>query len=271
MIERPEFPRLLEECAEEWELTLGETYPPGATASIAVAVTMRDGEHAVLKISVPDRESEHEVDALDAWGGNGAVRLIAHDAERWSLLIERCVPGEPLGGRPADEALDVVTALLPRLWIPAAEPFRPLADEAAWWASHLVGEWEEAERPFERTLLDAALEALRELPPTQDEQVLLHQDLHPDNVLSAERESWLVIDPKPLVGEREFGIAPVVRSFELGHSERAVRCRLDRLTADLGLDRERARLWALGQTIAWSFDDEYHPDHVETARWLLSA
>jgi streptomycin 6-kinase len=124
-------------------------------------------------------------------------------------------------------------------------------------------------RPFERTLLDAALRALEELASSQGEQVLLHQDLHADNVLRSERGPWLVIDPKPLTGEREFSLAPIVRSFELGHSQRAVRRRLDRLSADLGLDRERARGWALAQTVAWSFDSEYLPQHAETARWLL--
>jgi streptomycin 6-kinase len=95
-------------------------------------------------------------------------------------------------------------------------------------------------------------------------------ELH-DNVLAAEREPWLVIDPKPLVGEREFGLASIVRSFELGHSEQEVVGRLDQLTEWLGLDRERARGWAIGQTIAWSFDSEFHPTHLETARWLLQA
>jgi streptomycin 6-kinase len=101
--------------------------------------------------------------------------------------------------------------------------------------------------------------------------VLLHQDLHADNVLHSEREPWLVIDPKPLTGEREFSLAPIVRSFELGHSPHAVRTRLDRLSAELGLDRDRARGWALAQTVAWSLDGEYLPRHVETARWLLDA
>jgi streptomycin 6-kinase len=101
--------------------------------------------------------------------------------------------------------------------------------------------------------------------------VLVHQDLHADNVLAAEREPWLAIDPKPLVGEREFGLAPIIRSFELGHDEREVVGRLDRLTGELGLDRERARGWAIGQTIAWSFDREFHASHLETARWLLQA
>jgi streptomycin 6-kinase len=165
----------------------------------------------------------------------------------------------------------VLVSLLPRLWVPAGEPFRTLAEEAGWWASYLPDRWREAGAPFERSLLDAALDALASLPPSQGPQVLVHQDLHPGNVLRAEREDWLVIDPKPLVGERELGVAPVVRARELGHSESAVRKRLDLLTSELGLDRERARLWALAQTIAWAFGSERFTEHVETARWLARA
>ncbi len=221
----------------------------------------------VLKIQWPHRESDHEADALEFWQGEGAVRLLARDDERHALLLERCRPGTPL----RESALDVLIDLLSRLWKPAVAPFTSLADEAAWWASTIRGEWEEAGRPFEERLVDAAISTLEELAVTQGEQVLLHQDLHPDNVLAAEREPWLVIDPKPLVGEREFAVAPIVRSFELGHSKRAVIGRLDRLTVELGLDRERALGWTLGQTIAWSFNSEFHPAHVETARWLLQA
>ena len=57
---------------------------------------------------------------------------------------------------------------------------------------------------------------------SQGEQVLVNQDLHAQNVLRAQREPWLVIDPKPLGGEREFGIAALVRGRELGHGRRAV-------------------------------------------------
>ena len=152
-----------------------------------------------------------------------------------------------------------------------AAPFRSLAEEAGWWAGYIREEWDKAGRLFEEELVDAAVAALEELAPTQGEQVLVHQDLHADNVLAAQREPWLAIDPKPLVGEREFGLAPIIRSFELGHSRRAVVERLDRLSSELGLDRERARGWALGQTIAWSFGSEFQASHVETARWLVQA
>ena len=249
-------------------MTLGEPFEPGAASVLVQAALTEGGEDAVLKIQKPHRESEHEAAALELWDGEGAVRLLAHDPEHHALLIERCVPGTPLA-ETGETALDVFAELLPRLWKPAGAPFRPLAGEAAWWLDSLEATWERFGRPFERELLDAGLQALHELPPTQGEQVLLHQDLHGENVLSAQREPWLAIDPKPLAGEREFGIAPIVRSFELGHSKRDVLHRLDRLSAELGLDRERARGWAIGQTIAWSFDSTFHPTHIETARWLL--
>jgi streptomycin 6-kinase len=225
----------------------------------------------VLKIQWPHRESEHEAAALELWGGDGAVRLLAHDEERHALLLERCRPGTYLSELDADAALGVLIELLPRLWKPAGPPFRSLAEEAGWWVGSIREEWDEMGRPFEEELVDAAVAALEELAPTQGEQVLIHQDLHADNVLAAEREPWLVIDPKPLAGEREFGVAPIIRSVELGHSERAVVDRLDRLSSELGLDRERARGWALGQTIAWTFGSEIQHAHVETARWLLQA
>jgi streptomycin 6-kinase len=237
---------------------------------VAPAVTA-EGEQVVLKVQDPHRESEHEAEALRLWDGAGAVRLLDHEPDEHALLLERCVPGTPLSAAGADTALDVLVELLPRLWKPAGAPFGTLAAEAAWWADSLEQSWERLARPFERKLLDAALEALQELPRTQGPPVLLHQDLHGDNVLAAQREPWLAIDPKPLAGEREFGIAPIVRSRELGHSRADVLARFDRLVSELSLDRDRARGWTIGQTIAWAFDGEAQRTHAEVARWLLEA
>ena len=177
------------------------------------------------------------------------------------------MPGTPLSRLGQDAALDALVGLLPRLWKPAPEPFRPLADEAG--VVGRVPARDVARRAA--TLLDAALGALRELAPTQGEQVLVNQDLHADNVLAAGREPWLVIDPKPLTGEREFAVAPIVRSFELGRSRSDVLHRFDRLTSELGLDRERARGWTIGQTVAWASDGSEASWHVPVARSLMEA
>jgi streptomycin 6-kinase len=136
----------LRECAEQWSLELEQ---PFAYAFASLAVPAGD---VVLKIQFPDRESEHEAEALRVWDGDGAVRLLEHNPERHALLLERARPGTALAGLRQDEALDVVAGLLPRLWKPAGAPFRPVADDAAWWVSYLPERWEQAGRPFERSL-----------------------------------------------------------------------------------------------------------------------
>jgi streptomycin 6-kinase len=250
---------VLDECVAQWGLRLGDPYAPGA-AGHAVRVELADGTPAVLKVSTPHREAEQEADALERWNGDGAVRLLARDDDRRALLLERCEPGTFLSASP--DALDVLIGLLPRLW-KNADGFHTLADEAAWWTEYLPRECSD------RSLLDPALQYIRELAPTQGEQVLVHQDLHGENVLAAQREPWLVIDPKPLSAEREFAAASIVRSNELGHSKRDVLYRLDRLCSDLELDRDRALGWTVAQTVAWSGGSDYVEQHLETVRWLL--
>ena len=261
-------PALVRECIDFWELRKAEPYVAGA-AGHTTRVELPDGTPAVLKLIYPHREAEHEADALVAWDGHGAVKLLAHDDGRSAMLLERCKPGDPLAAAGPDLALEVLIGLLPRLWVQVDEPFHTLEDEAAWWIECLPEQWERSGRAVEGRLVDLAVDTLSSLSATQGEQVLLHQDLHGDNVLAAEREPWLVVDPKPLIGEREFAVAPIVRSFELGHSKRDALYRLDRLSSDLGLDRERARGWTIGQTMAWGFDSQYHSAHLETVRWLL--
>jgi len=240
---------LVAECCERWNLRAGKPYVPGACGHV-LRVECADGTPAVLKLFWPHREAEQEAGALERWDGEGAARLLARDDERNALLLERCEPGTFLSDAP--DALDVLIELLPRLWV-AADGFHTLADEVEWW--------------IEQRLDPSVAGLARELAASQGEQVLVHQDLHGDNVLAAEREPWLVIDPKPLAAEREFQVAPIVRSGELGHTRRQALYRLDRLCADLELDRERARLWTIVQTTAWS-EGASLPSHGAVLEWL---
>jgi streptomycin 6-kinase len=239
-----------------WGLALGPPYAAGA-GGYAAPAQLPDGTPAVLKLIQPHREAEHEADALALWDGDGAVRLLDRSEDGWALLLERCEPGTPLSAAGPEAALDVLAGLLPRLWAPAGEPFRTLADEAAWWVSSLPGEWEQAGRPFERRLLDAALDALATLAPSQGEQVLLHQDLHGDNVLAAGREPWLAIDPKGLAGDPCFDVCQFLRNPEPVPLS-VNRARLDVFCAELGLDRARVRDWCFVHAIldaCWGFED----------------
>jgi len=266
-----DLPARTQACVDLWAL---RTEPPYTESyvSLVLPVTQSDKTPAVLKLQFPHPESEHEAEALRRWNGQGAVRLFAFEPKHYALLMEKCEPGDPLSGIAGDEALEALTEILPRLWVEADKPFVSLREESTKWAENLTSLWQRAGRPFEIELLDSALQAIHDLRESQGQQVLVNQDLHGDNVLRAQRERWLVIDPKPLVGEREFSLAPIIRSYEFGHSQKATVDRLDRLTNVLQLNRERARLWTFAQTLAWSFESESSLNqHVQTARWLRHA
>jgi len=240
-----------EELVARWQLTLGEQFQAGAGGRV-YRVTRADGAPAVLKIGIPHREAEQEADALERWNGDGAIRLLARDDERNALLLELCEPGTPLSALGTKGAMDVLCDLLPRLWV-GADGFHTLVDEIECWAE--LGE-----------LDGELLQLARDLASSQGELVLTHQDLHGDNVISAQREPWLVIDPKPLAAEREFQAAPILRSGELGHTKQEMLYRLDRL-AELGLDRERMIGWTIVQTTAWS-EGATLPSHGAVLEWL---
>jgi streptomycin 6-kinase len=256
-------PALLSETAMTWGLTLGASYPPGAAGHV-VRAELPDGTPAALKVFWPHREAAQEADALERWDGDGAVRLLARDDARNAMLLERCEPGRYLSTADAGTALDVLVALLPRLWT-SADGFATYDDELPYAQEGIA-------RVGDGRLRDAARAYLRDLVPSQGELVLVHQDLHGDNVLAANREPWLVIDPKPIAAEREYAVAPIVRSPELGHSKQQVLYRLDRLCSDLDLDRDRALGWTVAQTVAWSSDGATPiATHLEIANWLLDA
>ena len=262
-------PGLVAESADKWSIRLESPFPY-AYCSLAVPGVLPDETPVVLKIQYPDRESQHEAAALRHWAGDGAIQLLAFDPGHSALLLERCLPGTALAELDSAQELGVMIELLNRLLKPAASPFRTLTDEAHHWAEGLLSKWERAGRPFQRKLLEATLDLLATLPESQGEQVLLHQDLHGGNVLRAQRQAWLAIDPKPLVGEREFSVGPVARGMTRPSTQRLLNWRLDRLVEALSLNRERARGWALVQTLAWAFEGaNVLPEQVQTALWLL--
>lgn len=271
-------PRLAAECAERWELRLGEPFEE-AHVSLVVLAERAGGARAVLKLNFPEPESEHEAAALAHWSGDGAARLLADDPERRALLVERCEPGTTLWELgDEEEANRIAAGVLRRLWrpAPADHPFRLLADEATRWAEELSGDWHRLGRPFERELVDEAIAACLELGPGGGKPVVLHQDFHGGNVLLSADRGWLAIDPKPLVGDREFDAASLLRDrrWELRDPSagRRIHRRLELLAEELGLDRKRMRGWGIAHALAWGMGEEkVEEDMVACARWLAAA
>jgi streptomycin 6-kinase len=264
-------PQITAEAATRWSLDLDLPFLDGSQAWVAPATTAA-GERVVVKIQFPHRESEHEAQALRRWDGHGAVRLLDHHEATHSLLLEWCDPGVPLVKADPAEALDVLAGLVVELAVPVLSEFASLSMEAQRWSETTPRSWVAAGRSASDPILADVLRMAEDLAGSARDSVLVHQDVHGGNVLSAGRRPWLAIDPKPLAGELEFAIAPIARSRELGHGRQAVIGRLDHLVSVLGLDRDRAIEWTIVQTMAWAFDGRgILPHHLEVVEWLRSA
>lgn len=191
--------------AARWSLDVDDPFQPGGQTAW-VSPARRAGEDLVLKVLWRHAEAEHEPEGLRAWNGHGAVRLHAAfeiDAETIALLLERCRPGTTLGAVVEPEQDLVIADLLRRLWIepPADHRFRPLASMCDVWADEYAEKISRATAGLDPGLAREGMTLFRELPINAEREVLLSTDLHAGNVLAAEREPWLMIDPKPYVGD----------------------------------------------------------------------
>ncbi|MEU1329939.1 aminoglycoside phosphotransferase family protein [Streptomyces sp. NPDC005865] len=264
-------PARVREFVERWELT-PDGEPMHGMAALVLPVVRADGTPAVVKFQVLDEETEGEPVALRVWGGDGAVRLLDHDAATGTMLLERLDAGRMLSTMTdTRKAVLVIAELLARLTAgPAPEGMRRLGDIAAEMVDGLPEALRAIADPAERALVERCGGAVREVLDEPGDR-LLHWDLHFENVLASEREPWLAIDPKPLAGDPGFDLWPALdNKFDADE----VVWRFDAMTEVLGLDRERARAWTLGRVLQnslWEIEDgrPLVADHMETARRLL--
>lgn len=192
-------PGAIRELERRWSLTLGAAYGDASCAWVA-PVTLANGSTAVLKLGMPHFEGEHEIQGLRFWNGDPTVRLLQADGELGATLLERCDPGTALRSLPEFEQDTVMAGMLRRLWRspPANHPFLPLSSLMEHWGNETE---EDEEKWADAGLVREGLRLFQELPPTAKDFVMLATDLHAGNVLRSTREPWLVIDPKPFVGD----------------------------------------------------------------------
>lgn len=243
-------PAVVTGLAERWSVTIGEPYEPGGQCSWVAPAVGRSGEDLVLKVGWQHEEARHEPDALRSWDGDGAVRLHAAHAsdESSALLLERCEPGTTLANAaPTGEHQDIVVAeLLQRLWIKPTEAdrFRPLQIMCDRWAAEFEEAFARSPGSFDPGVAREGMSLFRALPASVDRTVLLCTDLHAENILAARREPWLVIDPKPYVGDPAYDVL-----------QHMLNCR-DRLRVDpVGLASRMADLASLDpdRVTSWLF------------------
>lgn len=251
-------PSIVTELAERWALRVGEPFQPGGQCSWTAPAVDAAGRDLVLKVGWWHTEAAHEADALRLWAGDGAVLLHAdHVFDQTSaLLLEGCTPGTPLKRTLAEEEQDVVVAgLLRRLWQEPADghPFRTLQTMCDEWADEFEEKHAATPGGIDPGIARAGTALFRELPATADRHVLLCTDLHGDNILAAEREPWLIIDPKPYVGDPAYD--PLQHMLNCPARLAADPVGFARRMADLvQVDADRLTRWLFARCVQESYD-----------------
>jgi streptomycin 6-kinase len=247
------------EVAKRWSLELGDPYEPGGqTAWVAPARSPEFGD-VVLKVGWRHMEAEDEAPGLREWRGDGAIHVRTDarlSATTNALLLERCTPGTTLSTRPEEEQDVVLAELLLRLWRRPSDPasFRPLQELCDYWAACFEQKLDEGRGDgIDPGLADEGAALFRSLPATATEERLLCTDLHAENVLASERAPWLVIDPKPFVGDPTYDAL----QHHLNSRDRLVadpRALAGRMAGLLGLDPARLLVWLFAYCVVQSVD-----------------
>jgi streptomycin 6-kinase len=249
-------PELLGRLEQRWALTPDSPLDgEEPSCSYVTAVRAANGIRAVLKISMPHMEGEHEIQGLRFWDGDPTVRLLESDEEFGAMVLERCLPGTSLRTLAEEDQDVVISGLLRRMWRQPLEPhpFRSLSALTRYWGNETRSQIEE-EPDIDLGLVRAGLQLFEELPGDATRTALLATDLHAGNVVGAERETWLVIDPKPFVGDPAYDATQHLLNCRMRlrlHPEKTI---ID--FADLAeLEYERVRLWTFARAAAEPRDD----------------
>jgi streptomycin 6-kinase len=241
-------PVLLDDVARDWDLTLGAPYL--LSFHWVTPVTRADGSAAVLKLGLAAEGLAAQAQALQIYGGHGAVRLLAHDKRRGALLLERADPGTPVAALVPDHDEEATAALIGagrRLHrVPPAGCTLPdLREEGESFRAHLRRF--PGDDPLPRRLVERAGGLFDELCASAPDRLVLHGDLHHDNVLRAQREPWLAIDPFGVVGDPGYDCGAMLYNPEPWRREddllRLVPARIEQLSDGFGIPVDRVVAW----------------------------
>ena len=274
-------PALIADLELKWGVTVDVPFEKGEYNFVAPAYSP-NGLDAVLKIAPPYERTEIFAEAafLRSRAGDGCVRLLDEDRERFAILIERARPGlsmdEHFEANPfacVDPAVEVLRSLL------TLSPVDP-AD-----VQHL-DDWFDRFRRFRETDFpqdygEKAL-AIHERLRQQHRRIFyLHGDFHPGNIVTSDRTPFLAIDPKGLIGHVSYDIAVFLNNLhwwqkgKLGIVDN-LNDAVGRFAAAFEIERWEVREAAFAFMVIgawWIFDEmpEHYENEVELADiWGIS-
>lgn len=230
------------EVAELWGLS--DLKPVGNLSYNYVLSGQKGEQSIILKLGCDPNELQREATALRAFEGFGAVRVL--EEREGALLLERAMPGKSLRYTHDDESIQIACNVMKRLHqapLPKDNAFPHLRN----WLHLIDKDWD-----IPDLYLKKAREMKEHLLATSPEPVLLHGDLHHDNILS-NGKGWVIIDPKGVIGDPLFEVGAFVRNPNpelLDHA--LIEKRINTFANGLNTDQTRLAQWCfVGSILSW--------------------
>jgi streptomycin 6-kinase len=251
-------PGLVDDLMRRWSCSADGAVMHGGVGIIVPVRCGGDGSPAVIKVSPPHPGNAHEADAFAAWSGHGAVTLLERDDDQYAMLLERASATTLASLDSPDEIARVLGEVSRRLAIPAPAHLPRLREQASGWEERLRTDAAELGHGMAPRVIDAAIATVRDLGAAAPD-TMIHGDLHGGNVLRAEREPWLAVDPKGYAGDPGYDggtamKATMARAVSAGDPVKAALRLIGVFAEAAGLDPEHVRRWT-----------QYHL--VDTALW----
>jgi len=261
-------PRVLDELAQRWDLTLGRGLP-GGSASYVCAAETSTGQARVLKVGVPGPALVDEARTLRAARGCGYVLLHDDDPDRRALLLERLGESLDRSGLAPEARLDVAVDVLARAWTVPVGSAPPATDRAAALADGVRAAAAAHPGACTEGVLHTALACADRRSAARDpaREVLAHGDPHPSNLLrvTAPRpgaeSGWALVDPDGLRCEAAYDAGVLLRDWSSHLRGSDARPRLEAWC------RRVADRAALDPVAVW---DWAYLERVSTGLYLLS-
>jgi streptomycin 6-kinase len=253
-------PDLILECESRFHLKMYSHIPNLSFNYVAEAI-QKNGAKIIVKLCVPSKEVENEINALQLLQSNEIVKLLDFDSAQGILLLENLSPGKMLSTLNDDtKATAIVANIIKQIG-------KPISNEHSFpttleWFARLEKPLE-LPTGFSISLIDKAKHIAKELHQDMGDKVLLHGDLHHFNILS-QKESWVAIDPKGVVGEREYEVGaflrnPIPNIATTMNTKKIVARRVDQLREHLNFDKQKISAWSFAQAIlaaVWCVDSK---------------
>lgn len=270
-----DLPKIVDRIAKKWSLAVDAPFPNLSYNYVAPCVCV-DGSLAVLKIGLPEAADSiicGEARFLGILNGSGAVKLLRYDENHRALLLKRLLPGENLKRLCAaddERTTRIAVEVLHRIKCepPKGHKFRTLE---SWIESFQKA----VPKSFYADQMKKAQRFFAELLAASKKQQLLHGDFHHQNILSAQREPFLAIDPKGIVGDIGFETSVFLnnpRGWLLQHPNRqAIAARRIEIFAEaFAIEPSDLRKWAYAEAVLsawWTIED----GGTDAEKWLACA